>query len=351
MSKKAVFIRLDKIGDLISTLPVDQLQGLHTSAQTYDIQWVISSGLGWIAKQAKPERKFLELSLKKEEWKKSYQQLLEFLKKEKPDAAVIFYAPWWASLACWQAGVPLRVGRKSQWHSFLFLNQGLRQSRTEATQHEADYNRELVEFAFGLTPTTTPFFQLQAEDSTRLLEKWNLQKKNYFVVHPGMFGSALNWPQKKYNELISELTKTSQVIITGTQNDERFLTEIKTAWSNHSQVRIAQDQLTMQELLSILKMAKGVIAPSTGVLHLAASLGVHAVGIYSPVQVHHPKRWGPRGPKATFVLPEILQNEKCHAIDHCLNMECQFYPCMETISVSQVSSLITSLSQQEIDKA
>jgi len=332
---KAVFIRLDKIGDLVATLPVDQMKSL----QGWEVKWGIAEGLAWIARHAIPARSAIELSLQKKTWKKSYGQLLEFLKTEKPDAVVIFYAPWWASLACWQAGVPIRGGRKSQWHSFLFLNRGLRQSRSEARQHEADYNRELVEYTLQLPSEKTPFLQLQVKDNPHLLEKFNLQKKNFYVVHPGMFGSALNWPQKKYNELISELIKKSPVVITGTQNDERFLSNIKLAWQNHTQVRIAQNQLSMPELLSLLSMAKAVVAPSTGVLHLAASLGVPAVGIYSPIQVHHPRRWGPRGKSANYVLPDVA----CPAIDKCQDLQCQHFPCMETISVNQVLSQLEKL--------
>ena len=51
-------------------------------------------------------------------------------------------------------------------------------------------------------------------------------------------------------------------------------------------------------------MARSVVAPSTGVLHLAAALGVPAIGIYSPLKVEHPRRWAPRGPRATFLVPD-----------------------------------------------
>lgn len=42
--KKVLLIRLDKIGDLICTLPVDQI----LDPSYYDITWVVQKGMGTI---------------------------------------------------------------------------------------------------------------------------------------------------------------------------------------------------------------------------------------------------------------------------------------------------------------
>lgn len=298
---KSVFIRLDKIGDLIASLPVDELSFL--SEKNISVSWVISKGLGFIAESSLPKRKYLELDLN--DRKTSTKKLIQYLKEEKPESVVVFYAPWWVGYACWRAGVPLRVTRKSQWHSFLFFNRALRQSRSLALMHEADYNRELVEFAFQEKHQgeATPYLKLDPPNRRTLFEKHALQPKEYFVVHPGMAGSALNWPQSHYNILIEKLINAGPVVITGTKSDDPYLTEIKPQWEKNQKIRYLQNQLSMEDLLTILKNARGVVAPSTGVLHLAASLGTHCVGIYSPVTVHSARRWGPRGPHAHAISP------------------------------------------------
>jgi heptosyltransferase I len=298
-ASSVVFIRLDKIGDLVSTLSVDE----HPELRNWKVKWVVSSGLGWIAAQATPPRDFIEISPDKKNWKESYRRLFKFLRQEKPEAVVVFQAPWWVSLACFRAQIPLRIGRKSQWHSFLFFNRSFRQSRSLSEKHEAQYNQELVEQGLGLKHVDLPPLRLQGNFAPHLLEKLNVQKNKYLVVHPGMFGSALNWPQSHYNTLIENLVGKNVVVVTGTPQDERFLSEIKQRWKSHPQVRIAQGKLSLQELMSVLSMSSGIIAPSTGVLHLAASLGIPSVGIYSPILAHHPKRWGPRGPRTIFLLP------------------------------------------------
>jgi ADP-heptose:LPS heptosyltransferase len=52
-----------------------------------------------------------------------------------------------------------------------------------------------------------------------------------------------------------------------------------------------------------------VIAPSTGVLHLAASLGTVSVGIYSPRRVEHPRRWGPKGIHTVYLVPQVAETD------------------------------------------
>lgn len=352
-----VFIRLDKIGDLVATLPVDQALPKNLSQ---DLHWVLPKGLGLLAGD---HRSYLELDLKTE--KESEIKLFQYLKQIDAKMVVIFFAPWWVSRACWKAGVALRVGRRSQWHSYIFLNHGLRQSRTLAEKHEADYNFELMQFAFEKYESgkyskllsadknssamdssintksqksisqQTPILKLETKTLRHLFEKFAIQPKKYFVVHPGMAGSALNWPSERYSELIEKLIVHGTVLITGTTADEKYLAPLKTKWQKHPQIRWLQGQLNLGELLSVLSNAQTVIAPSTGVLHLAASCGSHCIGIYSPILVHRALRWGPRGDQATSITPPV----NCPAQKKCLGEKCQYHPCMSMISADQILQL------------
>ncbi|MEN0059029.1 MAG: glycosyltransferase family 9 protein, partial [Bdellovibrio sp.] len=55
----------------------------------------------------------------------------------------------------------------------------------------------------------------------------------------------------------------------------------------------------------VLGAAKAVIVPSTGIAHLAASLGTPVIGLYSPVRVQHPRRWAARGPQVKILMPPV----------------------------------------------
>lgn len=329
--RKAIFIRLDKIGDLICTLPVDQASFL----KDWEITWVISKGLSFIPEQASPRRKFIELDKSRpQEARRHLEQLLQEIQ---PAVAVSFQAPWWVSYVLWKSRVALRIGVLSKWDSFIFLNAGLRQKRSQALQHEADYNMDLVRQMLPLTSQTdpvvqTPLLRLQAEPQAELLKTHHLEPQRYVVVHPGMAGSALNWPIPYYIELIGKLKKSHRVVLTGTPADETWLKKIKEAFPKDPQVLCLQNQLTSRQLLYVLEQAKTVFAPSTGVLHLAAALGTQVFGFYSPIRVQTEKRWGARGPHVRLLTPEV----NCPAVHECLGAKCPLYPCMEKITPAQV---------------
>ncbi|MGZ3775090.1 MAG: glycosyltransferase family 9 protein [Pseudobdellovibrionaceae bacterium] len=329
MKKKVLLIRLDKIGDLICTMCVDQVSFLKNC----DVQWVISKGLSFVPENAEPPRKFLELS--KEDWKKSLAVLRQFLREFKPDVAVSFQAPWWVSYALWLEKVPVRAGVQSQWHSFLFLNKGLRQKRSRAVQHESDYNMDLLLHAFAineeLLQEKTPTLKLVAPVNFDLLENFKLSASNYVVVHPGMAGSALNWPISHYISFIETASKTWQIVLTGTPADEPWLTEIKEKFKDDPQVLNLQNKLKPTELFTILKNSKAVVVPSTGVAHIAASLGVPVLGIYSPMRVQHPRRWAARGEHVHIFFPE---NQDPDRVDP---------KCMEQIQPQDLLKVLSSL--------
>lgn len=297
MQKKILFIRLDKIGDLVCTLCCDD----HPDLAMCSKHWLISKGLEFIPEHALPKRSYSSLSKDRQGFKDLYQ----FLKTTSFDASISFQCPWWVHFLLFYFRIPIRVGVLSQWHSFLFLNVGLRQKRSQAAKHESDYNYDLVKLLVQKmklikTDPATPILKLIADGSNNVLKKWNLKEKSYFIVHPGMAGSSLNWPQERYIEFIHLFNlhyPLLKIVMTGTASDTIYLNQILAAVQVKDYFLNLQGQLNHEELLSLLSASSGLLAPSTGVMHLAASLGIPTFAIFSPIPVQGPIRWGPRGPR------------------------------------------------------
>jgi heptosyltransferase I len=325
---KWIFVRVDKIGDLVCTLPVDQIEALKTKKA--QITWLVNQTLTDLMEITAPKRQFFTTDTAAS-WK-NFWNLVKQIRNQKPRGVLFFYCPWWVSLAFLIAGVRYRVGRRSQWHSYLFLNKSLRQSRSKSDKHEYQYNHELLEFAFRLDKSQPQYLKLQPTDKSELLNLYHLKPKKYFVVHPGMAGSARNWDQDHYCELISKLIETQVVVITGTTSDEPYLDKIKAQWMGHQQVRWLQDKLRFSDLVYILSQATSVIAPSTGVAHLAAGVGTPLISIYSPMKVHASTRWAPRGKLITILEPTV----PCPASTKCWEKQCTHFDCMNAIKINQV---------------
>lgn len=303
-----LLVRMDKLGDLVVSLPVDE----HPVFAGRRVHWFVTKGLSFITEQAAPKRQATEFKRGFSPFE--FFRMVGWLRQNRPRTVVLLHNPWWVSMAMWFAGVPERIGRQSQWHSFLFLNVPIRQKRSAADRHESDFNFDLVEWGFNrlgsrrtfnLSGLKKTFLRLLAPNPFGTVQARGLKDRGYRIVHPGMAGSALNWPPENYITVIENLAREMPVLITGTKMDHKYLKHIEGAVKQLPNVKWVVDELRSSELLDLLSQARCVIAPSTGVVHLAASLGTPTVGIYSPRKVEHPRRWGPKGLYATHLVPPV----------------------------------------------
>lgn len=311
-----VLIRMDKLGDLVLSLPCDK----HPALKDRDIHWAITKGLEFVAEQALPKRKYT--SFARSFSPVNFFKFVYWLRALNPLQVIILHAPWWVSLATWWADVPVRIGPLSQWHSYLFFNFGVRQKRSLSDRHESDYNYDLIDTGFSLLglrraahldELKTAYLKLVAPNPEGTLSAHQLTKKQYVVIHPGMGGSAFNWPAEFYLELAQDLSRDYTIVITGTTQDRKYLAPIETRLKEIPDLRWLVNELTPLDLLNLLSEAHHVIAPSTGVIHLAASLDVPVIGIYSPKRQEHPRRWGPKGPKTKVFLPGTTMDSQLRA--------------------------------------
>ncbi len=319
---RVLLIRLDRMGDLLCTLGCDEvLSPGHSKVRKFDVTWLVPHSLKPILENSLPARKYFAFNFQAGSAKK---ELRKFLKQNQFDAALVYNAPGWVSWELFRAGIFRRGGVRSKIHSFLFLNKALRQQRSLAEKSEAQYNQELTNYFFDLAYSTYQPVKLK---NPYTILNFTLPEK-FIVVHPGMGGSALNWPQHKYIELLEEF-KNRKVVITGTDADERYLDEIRDYCKNKVNIQWTVGQLNLNELMTVVAKAEKVIAPSTGVAHLAAAMGTPVTTIFSPIQVHSATRWSPQGKYVTNLSPPV----KCPAQFTCLGPSCPEYNCMEKIKV------------------
>jgi ADP-heptose:LPS heptosyltransferase len=88
--KKTLFIRVDRLGDLLVTLPVDEL------VSDRSIYWCIPKGLGFLMESREPTRSYHEMS--RAFSKDNFLSFYKFLKKQKFDEAVVFHDSFWLAL-------------------------------------------------------------------------------------------------------------------------------------------------------------------------------------------------------------------------------------------------------------
>ncbi len=257
---------------------------------------------------------------------------------ERFDAAVLLVYDRAVAAHLWRIGVRRRVGPLSRWTSWLLLSHGVRQHRSAGGRHERDYNVGLVaalarEPARGDLPV--PRLALggaQREAGRRFRAEAAPGAGVVAFVHPGSGGSALGWPPERFGAVAARLAARDgwRLFLTGGEQDGAAVAAAAAAAG--PAVTSLAGRYDLRGLLGALSGGDLMVAPSTGPLHLAAALGLAAVGVMSPVPVQSAERWGPLGPRARSVAPDVA----CPARLACLGPRCRLWNCMETVGVEAV---------------
>ncbi|MFH2065073.1 MAG: glycosyltransferase family 9 protein [Pseudomonadota bacterium] len=238
-----------------------------------------------------------------------------------------------------KAGIPNRAGTSHRLFHWLTCNRKIHFSRRRSELHEAQLNfkllsplgiqdvpaiSELHEY-FGFSNLPVP---LETIRSLIDPHRFNL------ILHPGSQGSAREWGIANFETLVHMLPEERfRIFITGTKAEgdrmNGFLARVQ------DKITDLTGKFDLNELIAFLSLADGMVAASTGPLHLAAALGKKAVGLFAPMKPIHPGRWAPLG-KDVHVLVKDQYCEDCRKSADC--------KCIRSISPEDVMrSLSTGL--------
>jgi ADP-heptose:LPS heptosyltransferase len=135
---------------------------------------------------------------------------------------------------------------------------------------------------------------------------WIAPGVRHIILHAGSNNSATNWSIANYEAFMQRaLQEGCRVVWTGTEADAKTWSNRDT-WSQHPDVIDTIGKLTLDQLMSMIQVCDGLVASSTGPLHLASGLGRPCVGLYGNAAPIWPERWHPIGPKATWLATHEL---------------------------------------------
>ncbi len=208
--------------------------------------------------------------------------------------------------AAWRAGVPLRVGTSRRWYHWLTCNRLEPLARRESPWHEAQLNvrlaRSLLPRADHTLAELAPYGRLTPRVAAPAALAPLLAPDRFtLVVHPRSAGSAREWPLEAWGALVAALPpERFRVLVTGTREEGRAIAGWAAALPAHA--HDVTGRLSLAELIAVLAAADGVVAASTGPLHVAAAVGARALGLFPPTRPIHPGRWAPLGPRAEYLV-------------------------------------------------
>ncbi|MDQ2752753.1 MAG: glycosyltransferase family 9 protein [Bacteroidota bacterium] len=259
------------------------------------------------------------------------------IKGEAPQAIVFVKPDAHIAKRAKELHIPKRIGVANRLYNWFTCNQLVFLSRKQSDLHEAQLNLKLLK-PFGINKAFSyeEIGNLYGLNRLQPLEQQYsrlIQKEKYnLILHPKSRGNAREWSLTNYIQLIKELDPSRyNIFVSGTQSEIESLQPLFDEMGNR--VTNLVGAMPLAQFLSFISQCNGLVACSTGPLHVAAAVGIHAFGLYVPLRPIHAGRWGPIGKHAhTFIADGVCGN--CTATDtsHCT--------CLQSITPAKIKAAI-----------
>ncbi len=289
--------RTDNIGDVILTLPMATVL-----KQNYPESTILFLGKPY-TKPIIDECRYVDEYFNWEEIRQDQQRL----KDVRADMIIhVFNNREVANLAR-QAGIKYRLATSHRLYNLWTCNRFVHFSRRKSDLHEAQLNLKM------LAPLKIhgPFPRDQIKDlygwkngrvDKNPFRSYLSEKKFNLILHIKSFGNAKDWDPSYFLQLAERLpAERFHLIITGTEEEGNQIRKDIPKIMNLSNSIDVTGKFDMDAFFRFVPSANGLVACSTGPLHIAAARGIHALGLYPSARPKHAGRWGPLGPKTEYI--------------------------------------------------
>ncbi|MCK9163095.1 MAG: glycosyltransferase family 9 protein [Bacteroidales bacterium] len=325
--------RTDSIGDVILTLPMaGVLKSIYPNSTIVFLGKTYTEPIVALSSNIDKFINWDSLS------SKNSSEQIRLLNQERIDVFInVFPSKKIARLAK-RANIPIRIATSHRIYNWLYSNRLISFSRNKSLLHEAQLNIKLIECLGAKSNYSieelNKFIGIRANNITSPGD--NLIDKTRFnlILHPKSKGSAREWGIDNYNKLISLLPQEDyNIFITGTKQEGDLIRE-EIVDKYIGRVYDLTGIFSLEEFISFIGKADGLIAASTGPLHIASILGINALGLYPPIRPMHPGRWRPIGEK-TKVFVRGGECSKCRNTNSC--------ECMLLISPNEIANYLDKI--------
>ena len=188
--------------------------------------------------------------------------------------------------------VPMRIGSAPSVWSWLYT-EAYPWLGKEPPIHERDWYSQVAQ---GQKPQLNAMVKdglpLLKKMDSKILEKYDLQSKQYVLINPTASRKEKAWPQENFRQLLANWSFAEKPILLGAPHETDWLKGIA-----EEQCSILQPQ-NFSELMDVIAGARLLVANTSSLQFMAASLKTPAVVLMG---LADPLRWGPLGPKDLVV--------------------------------------------------
>jgi heptosyltransferase-2 len=342
--RRIVVKEVNWLGDLVISLPA--LRALHRSFPEAALSVLVKrelagffDGMAWIS-EVIPYR----LRSGIQGWADQL-EIVGQLRARRFDLAVLFPNSFASALWIALAGVTRRAGYAADGRSLL-LTERVKRTKVLLDGHQREDWLALVCGITGEGGASAPYAALDeplevANTNRERMREWlraartRLDAPLIAIAPAAAYGPAKEWPPDHYAALIDLIGERhgAECVFVGSANEYARCASI--AERARTPAIIAAGKTSIGELIGLLSLCAGFAGNDSGAMHLAAAIGIPAVGIFGST---NPARTGPVGPR-TVVIHHHL------GCSPCLARTCRYghYDCLGGIEASEVAGALNQL--------
>ncbi|MDP8233385.1 MAG: glycosyltransferase family 9 protein [Candidatus Saelkia tenebricola] len=323
--KRILLTRVDKIGDLVLTIPMVEI--IRKNFPNSFISFLSSVK----TKALIENNPYLDqvITLDKKTGFLGFLRLLKEIRKSRFDIVFNFHPTNRVHLLCFLGQIGLRVGY--DWKAGWFNNCKAKHLKQLGEKSEADYNAELLG-KIGINESSHIQTIIPDECAVSKIDKDLKDKdiRDFIMIHPGASCKSKLWPLENFIALAKKIAQQKRlklVFILGLHEDfmrKRIEDELGSA------VEIYQN-LELRDLIALISSSSALISNDSGPMHIADAFSKPLIAIFGRNQPGLSfKRWGPLGKDAIVIYKDPGCKE-------CLAHNCQkSFVCLRGITVDDV---------------
>jgi heptosyltransferase-2 len=265
------------------------------------------------------------------------------------DMAVLFPNSFHAALLAYLARIPERVGYDTDGRGLL-LTHRIPRNKGEGLKHQVEYYLDIIRAlgidvqVQGLSLCLSAADDLYAE---QLLAASGIDSsRSLIAVHPGAVKPEKRWSAERFARVGRSLITRYRagIILLGSPNEQELLQSIRQLID--SPRVLIPEAASLTQTAAVIAHCNLFIGNDSGLMHVAAALGVPIVALFGPGTPATTAPWMDRN-LYRIVLAEV----SCRPCRQRFFTECSPSPqgkppCLEAISVEQVLAVVDELWKQ-----
>jgi len=196
-----------------------------------------------------------------------------------------WYAPVVAGYRSGGGGFLLRISRRRD------ASRSMRQSHLDLI---AEIEARCVARAGSVQPAPALLAASAGDHELSLPPELPRSPSPFLILHPGTGQPSKLWFADRWVEVADDcLRRGWRLVLTGSEAEAQLCHEIASALSPlvPGQVLNLAGRTSLTALSTIVSYASAVVAPDTGIIHLAWAMGIPSVALFGP---NDPMQWGYR---------------------------------------------------------